>query len=66
MAEYYNKFYKHPLNGYDPKYYMIPPKDCRTVFVIIVTTNYVRIVSAIVTVLQLICVLKIKRSVLKI
>ena len=24
MAEYYNKFYKHPLNGYDPKYFMIP------------------------------------------
>lgn len=29
MAEYYNKFYKHPLNGYDPKYFMIPPKECR-------------------------------------
>lgn len=29
MAEYYNDFYKHPLSGYDPKYYMIPPKDCR-------------------------------------
>lgn len=29
MAEYYNDFYKHPLSGYDPKYYMLPPKDCR-------------------------------------
>lgn len=29
MAEYYNDFYKHPLSGYDPKYFMIPPKECR-------------------------------------
>lgn len=29
MAEYYNNFYKHPLSGYDPKYFMIPPKECR-------------------------------------
>lgn len=29
MAEYYNKFYKHPLNGYDPKYFMLPPMECR-------------------------------------
>ncbi|MBE5717427.1 MAG: hypothetical protein EGR80_02540 [Ruminiclostridium sp.] len=28
MAEYYNKFYKHPQNEYDPKYFMIPPKEC--------------------------------------
>lgn len=29
MAEYYNDFYKHPLSGYDPRYFRVPPKECR-------------------------------------
>lgn len=56
MAEYYNNFYKHPLSGYDPRYFRVPPKECK---------NCVRIALAIVTVLQLICVSKKKRYVLK-
>jgi len=40
-------------------------KSVKTVFVIFVITNYVRIALAIVTVLQLICVSKKKRYVLK-
>lgn len=28
MAEYYNDFYKHPLSGYDPRYFRVPLYDC--------------------------------------
>lgn len=28
LNDYYQSYYKHPQNGYDPKYFMIPPKEC--------------------------------------
>lgn len=28
LNDYYQSYYKHPQNEYDPKYFMIPPKEC--------------------------------------
>lgn len=28
INDYYQSYYKHPQNEYDPKYFMIPPKEC--------------------------------------
>lgn len=28
LNDYYQSYYKHPLNRYDAKYFMIPPKEC--------------------------------------
>lgn len=29
LNDYYQSYYKHPLNGYDSRYFDLPPKECR-------------------------------------
>ena len=29
LIDYYQSYYKHPLSGYDPRYFDLPPKECK-------------------------------------
>lgn len=50
LNDYYQSYYKHPLNGYDSRYFDLPLKSVVIVSVTIVIISFVRTVSVIVLV----------------